>query len=90
MGGCGFWSGLGWTRRLGICQYFPENSYSSLVQHPTTCSMASCHMARVSAGSTPKPSSSARVADRPVPKSTRPSEMRSRTATDSAVRTGWL
>ncbi len=78
------------TRRLGMFQKRPENSYSSLVQQPTTWPMASCHMARESAGSTPKPSSSIRVADRPVPKSTRPSEMRSRTATDSAVRTGWL
>ena len=66
-GGCGFCSGLGCTRRLGICQYLPENSYSSLVQHPTTCSIASCHIWRLSAGSMPKPSSSARVAERPVP-----------------------
>ena len=34
--------------------------------------------------------SHARVDERPVPKSTRPSEIRSSTATDSAVRTGWL
>jgi hypothetical protein len=52
--------------------------------------MASCHMARVSAGSMPKPSSSARVDDRPVPTSTRPPERRSSTAIDSADRTGWL
>jgi hypothetical protein len=38
----------------------------------------------------PKPSSSARVAERPVPNSTRPSDSKSSTATDSAVRTGWL
>ena len=31
-----------------------------------------------------------RVDELPVPNSTRPSEMRSRTATDSAVRMGWL
>ena len=57
---------------------------------PTTCSIASCHIWRLSAGSMPKPSSSARVAERPVPRSTRPLEIRSSTATDSAVRTGWL
>ena len=31
-----------------------------------------------------------RVVERPVPKSTRPPEIKSSTATDSAVRTGWL
>ena len=72
MGGCGFCQGLGCTRRRGICQYSPANSYSSFVQHPTMCSIASCHMRRLSPGSTPKPSSSARVAERPVPRSTRP------------------
>ena len=36
------------------------------------------------------PRARARVDERPVPKSTRPSEIRSSTATDSAVRTGWL
>ncbi len=89
-GGCGFCQGLGCTRRRGICQNSPSNEYSSLVQQPTTCPMASCHMRRLSPGSMPNPSSSARVAERPVPRSTRPPESRSRTATDSAVRTGWL
>ncbi len=41
-------------------------------------------------GSTPKPSSSARVDERPVPNSSRPSEMRSTTAAPSAARIGWL
>ncbi len=89
-GGCGFCHGLGCTRRLGICQYSPSNSYSSLVQQPTMCPTASCHICRLSAGSMPKPSSSARVAERPAPMSTRPFDSRSSTATDSAVRTGWL
>ena len=43
-GGCGCCSGLGWTRRRGICQYFPENSVYSLVQQPTTWPIASCHI----------------------------------------------
>jgi hypothetical protein len=68
----------------------PSNSNSSFVQQPTTHSIASRHMSRVSCGSMSKPSSSARVDERPVPKSTRPSESRSSTATDSALRTGWL
>src|SRR3954467_7746719 len=63
-GGCGCCTGLGCTRRRGICQYLPSNSCSSLVQQPTTCSIASCHIARVSCGFTPNPSSSARVDDR--------------------------
>ena len=90
MGGWGFWRGLGNTRRLGMDQCSPSNSYSSLVQQPTTWRMASSHWPRACEGSIPKPSSSARVEDRPVPKSTRPPLIRSSTATDSAVRTGWL
>src|SRR5438270_6736148 len=43
-------------------------------------------MSRVSSGWIPNPSSSALVADRPEPNSTRPSLSRSSTATDSAVR----
>ena len=54
------------------------------------CGAAPHSTSRVSCGSTPKPSSSARVDERPVPNSTRPSESRSSTATDSAVRIGWL
>jgi hypothetical protein len=54
------------------------------------CSSASDHMARVSCGSMSKPSISARVDERPVPNSTRPSESRSSTAADSALRIGWL
>ena len=82
--------GLGCTRRSGIDQCLPSNEYRSLVQQPTMWPIASCHISRVSLGSTPKPSSSRRVDERPVPKSTRPPEMRSSTATLSAVRTGWL
>src|SRR5437879_6491571 len=89
-GGCGSWIGLGSTRRLGIDQYLPLNSYSSFVQQPTMCSSPSCHMGRVSSGWMPKPSISMRVDDRPVPNSTRPLLMRSSTAADSADRTGWL
>jgi hypothetical protein len=90
IGGWGSCSGFGSTRRRGIDQYSPSNSYSSFVQQPTMCPSASRHMGRVSRGSMPKPSSSSRVAERPLPSSTRPSESRSSTATDSAVRTGWL
>jgi hypothetical protein len=90
IGGCGCWSGFGSTRRFGSDQYLPWNSHSSWVQQPTMWSSASESIGRVSAGSIPKPSSSSRVAERPVPSSTRPSEIRSSTATLSAVRTGWL
>ena len=90
MGGHGLWSGLGITRRRGIDQYWPSNSYSSFIQQPAIWSTASIHMARVSLGSMPKPSNSARLLDRPVPNSTRPPLMMSNVATDSAVRTGWL
>ena len=90
IGGCGSWSGFGSTRRFGIDQYFPSRETSSCVQQATMCRSASSHIARVSVGSTPKPSSSARVDERPVPNSTRPFEIRSRTAADSAERTGWL
>ena len=90
MGGHGFWSGLGITRRRGIDQYSPSKLYSSFIQQPAMCSTASVHMARVSLGSMPKPSSSARLLDRPVPNSTRPPLITSRVAADSAERTGWL
>ena len=91
IGGCGFWSGLGSTRRgAPMCQNSPSAWYSSSVHAPTMCWRASRHIARVWLGSTAKPSSSARVDERPVPKSTRPSEIRSSTAADSAERIGWL
>src|SRR5665647_1328342 len=51
IGGWGCCSGLGWTRRRGICQYLPSKAYSSLVQQPTMCSIASRHIWRVSDGS---------------------------------------
>ena len=91
IGGCGCCSGFGCTRRgAPILQCLPSAWYSSIVHAFTMCSSASPHSSRVSLGSMPKPSNSARVDERPVPKSTRPSEMRSSTATDSAVRIGWL
>ncbi len=91
IGGCGSWSGFGSTRRFApIFQYLPSAWYSSSVQALTMWPSASRHISRVSSGSTSKPSSSARVEERPVPKSTRPSDTRSSTATDSAVRIGWL
>ena len=91
IGGCGFCNGLGCTRRgAPMCQYLPSAWYVSFVHAPTMCSSASLHMARVSCGLMSKPSSSARVDERPVPNSTRPSDSRSSTATDSAVRMGWL
>ena len=72
-GGCGLlaaaWAAPGASASASAR---PSNSYSSLVQQPTTCPIASGHISRVWCGSMPKPSSSARVDDRPVPKSTRP------------------
>ena len=56
----------------------------------TITSSASSHMLRVSFGSMPKPSSSSRVAERPVPNSRRPSHTQSSRAAISAARIGWL
>src|SRR5262249_32340863 len=84
-GGGGFWGGFGCTRRGGPLKWRPCHSNTSLVQAPTTTSSASSHMSRVSAGSMPKPSSSARVADRPVPNSRRPSHRQSSVAAISAT-----
>jgi hypothetical protein len=89
-GGCGSWSGFGSTRRGGILNALPFHSSTSFVHAATMTATASSHSSRVRCGSMPKPSSSARVDDRPVPNSTRPSERRSSTAADSAERTGWL
>jgi len=80
IGGWGFWSGFGSTRRFGIDQCLPENSHSSWVQQPTMWSSASESISRVWCGSMPKPSSSRRVAERPVPSSTRPMRPSSRPA----------
>jgi hypothetical protein len=76
--------------RGGIDQYLPSKDQRSWVQAPTMWSSASSSIGRVSFGFTPKPSSSRPVAERPLPHSTRPSEMQSSVATLSAVRTGWL
>ena len=54
------------------------------------CSPASRLMARFCLAPMPNPPSSRRVAPSPMPNSTRPPEMRSRVATHSAVRAGWL
>ena len=54
------------------------------------CSAASSAIARFCLAGMSKPCSSSRVAPSPMPKSTRPSEMRSSVARPSAVRAGWL
>ena len=90
-GGCGFWTGLGTTLRTGIAKYLPwQPGYGSIASMFATCSVVSRHIARRSAGSMPKPSSSARDADSPVPQSTRPLDTRSSVASRSATRAGWL
>jgi hypothetical protein len=68
----------------------PPTRRRPFVHAPTTTSSASSHMPRVSLGSMPKPSSSSRVAERPVPNSSRPSQTQSSIAAISAARTGWL
>ena len=89
-GGCGFWSGFGSTRRGGTRKCVPSQENTSVVHAPTITSRASSHMPRVSWGSMPKPSSSSRVAERPVPNSRRPSHTQSSRAAISAARIGWL
>ena len=55
-----------------------------------TASSASSQFSRLVSRSTPKPPSSASDDDSPVPKSTRPSDTRSRVAIRSATRAEWL
>ena len=58
-----------------------------MLQH---CSVASAHAGRLSACSILNPPNSTAADDSPVPKSTRPLEMRSSVAMRSATRAGWL
>ena len=90
-GGCGFWTGLGTTLRGGILTYSPSTPVNgcSTMQRSAT-SRPSSHCSRFSAGSMPKPASSASLDDSPEPNSTRPFDTRSSIATRSAVRAGWL
>ncbi len=91
IGGCGFCTGFGTMFRAGIEKYSPwKPGYGSIAIILATCSTVSRHMARRSAGLIPKPSSSARLADSPVPNSTRPFETRSSVAMRSAMRAGAL
>ena len=81
--------GFGITFRHGIEKNFPSKpGYGSITNMFATCSTHSRHIARFSCGEMPKPSSSAREADSPVPKSTRPFETRSSVAIRSATRAG--
>ena len=90
-GGCGFWSGLGTMLRGGICQNWPvQPANGSSTNMRQIASIASSHIARFCVRSTRKPPSSAPELDSPVPKSTRPSEIRSSVATRSATRAGWF
>ena len=90
-GGCGLWSGLGTTLRGGMLQNSlsqPANGSSTNMR--AIAGIASSHISRLRLRSTRKPPSSAAEEDSPVPKSTRPSEIRSSVATRSATRAGWL
>ena len=89
-GGWGCWNGFGTTFRCGILNSLPSHSISSSVQAFTMNSSASSCCARVSCGLIWNPSSSVRVADRPVPNSSRPSHRWSSVAAISAARIGWL
>ena len=90
-GGCGFCIGLGTTLRGGICTKVPSTPVKgvSVIQRSAT-SNPSSQAARLVAGSTRKPPSSASEPDSPDPNSTRPPDSRSKVATRSAVRAGWL
>ena len=88
-GGCGFWRGLGTTLRGGIVTYLPWTPVKgSSVMHRTATRSPSSHISRFSIGSMRKPPSSASDDDSPVPKSTRPPEIRSRVEMRSATRAG--
>ena len=89
-GGCGDCSGLGTIGRGTWSKYLPWCSTTGCVQAFKISSSDSCHMPRVSAGSMPKPPSSAAVADLPLPNSRRPPDSRSSVAACSAARIGWL
>ena len=90
-GGCGFWNGLGTTLRGGIDSHGPSqpaNGSSTIIL--VAASTWSSHWSRLVVRSTPKPSSSAFDDDSPVPKSTRPSDNRSRVLMRSTTRAVWL
>ena len=90
-GGCGFWNGLGTTLRAGIWRNSPSQpAKGSSTIILVAASMWSSHCARLVSRPTPKPSSSALDDDSPVPKSTRPSEIRSRVLMRSTTRAVWL
>jgi hypothetical protein len=90
-GGWGFCIGLGTTLRTGISKNrpsYPANGSSTNMR--VTASSASSHWSRFSSRSMRKPPSSALDDASPVPKSTRPSEIRSSVAMRSATRAVWL
>ncbi len=90
-GGWGFCIGFGTTLRGGICTKRPSTPVNGVsVMHRRATWSPSSHASRLVAGSTRKPPSSASEPDSPDPNSTRPPESRSRVATRSAVRAGWL
>jgi hypothetical protein len=90
-GGCGFWRGFGTTLRGGIETNSPEKPPNgSSAMQPIATFMPSIHISRFLPGSTQNPSSSLADEPSPVPSSTRPFDTRSRTATRSATRAGWL
>ena len=83
--------GFGITLRGGICTNSPSmpvNGSSTSIR--VIASSSSCHISRLRSRSTRKPPSSAPELDSPVPKSTRPWEIRSSVAIRSATRAGWL
>ena len=90
-GGCGRWNGLGTTLRGGICSHGPSQpakGSSTIIR--VAASMWSNHWSRLVSRSLPKPSNSALEDDSPVPKSTRPSDSRSRVLMRSTTRAVWL
>jgi hypothetical protein len=90
-GGCGRWCGLGMTLRAGIRRYFPSYPAKGVSTNMrVTASSDSAHCSRLLSRSMPKPPSSISEEDSPVPKSTRPSDTRSRVAMRSATRAVWL
>ncbi len=89
-GGCGFCSGFGRTWRSGMLKYLPRCSLGPSLNIGMTARTASSKISRLLSMSTPNGSSSVIEALSPMPNSQRPFDSRSRLATFSATRAGWL
>ena len=89
-GGWGFCKGLGTTARLGNLKYSPSYSQPWFQNMGRTQRTASSQMSRLSRKRKLKGCSSVTEEPSPSPISTRPLETKSKVATFSATRAGWL